>query len=78
MIGSGIYKLLAGEAIVAPSAAYHLVPESTLVATPFLIVMLLLRSFASGSAALTGVEAIANGVPAFRQPKVKNLSLIHI
>ena len=63
MIGTGVFKLLTGQAIVAPSAAYHLVPESTLVATPFLIVMLLLRSFASGSAALTGVEAIANGVP---------------
>ena len=36
------------------------------------IVLLLLRSFASGCSALTGVEAIANGVPAFRLPKVKN------
>jgi amino acid transporter len=75
MIGTGIFKLMTGQAIVAPSAGYQLVPESTLVATPFLIVMLLLRSFASGSAALTGVEAIANGVPAFRQPKVKNAQI---
>jgi hypothetical protein len=35
-------------------------------------VLLLLRSFASGCSALTGVEAIANGVPAFRVPKVRN------
>src|SRR5437764_4447772 len=33
---------------------------------------LLLRSFASGCTALTGVEAISNGVPAFRKPKSKN------
>lgn len=35
-------------------------------------VFLLLRTFSSGCAALTGVEAIANGVPAFRPPKGKN------
>ncbi len=33
---------------------------------------LLARAFASGCAALTGVEAISNGVPAFRKPKSKN------
>jgi amino acid transporter len=37
-------------------------------------VFLVLRAFASGSAALTGVEAIANGVPAFRKPKAHNAS----
>jgi amino acid transporter len=36
------------------------------------LIFLLLRAFASGSAALTGVEAISNGVPAFRKPKGKN------
>ncbi|TAL44153.1 MAG: APC family permease, partial [Salinibacterium sp.] len=36
------------------------------------ITLLLLRAFASGCSALTGVEAIANGVQAFRQPKVRN------
>ncbi len=35
-------------------------------------VFLLLRAFSSGCAALTGVEAISNGVPAFRKPKSKN------
>jgi amino acid transporter len=34
--------------------------------------MLLLRAFASGCTALTGVEAISNGVPSFRKPKAKN------
>jgi amino acid transporter len=36
------------------------------------LLFLILRAFASGSAALTGVEAISNGVPAFRKPKGKN------
>ena len=36
------------------------------------LVFLLARAFSSGSAALTGVEAISNGVPAFRKPKSKN------
>ena len=34
--------------------------------------LLVLRAFASGCTALTGVEAISNGVPSFRQPKAKN------
>jgi hypothetical protein len=38
----------------------------------FALVFLLLRAFSSGCAALTGVEAISNGVPAFRPPKGKN------
>ncbi len=38
----------------------------------FLLMFLLLKAFASGCTALTGVEAISNGVPAFRAPKSKN------
>jgi amino acid transporter len=37
-----------------------------------LTLMLVLRAFASGCTALTGVEAISNGVPSFRPPKAKN------
>ena len=35
-------------------------------------VWILLRSFASGCTAMTGVEAVSNGVPAFRDPKIKH------
>ena len=38
----------------------------------FAMVVLLARAFSSGCAALTGVEAISNGVPAFQKPKSKN------
>ena len=41
-------------------------------ATEAVGVLLLLRAFASGCAALTGVEAIANAVPAFRKPRIKH------
>jgi amino acid transporter len=40
--------------------------------TTFALMFLLARAFSSGCAALTGVEAISNGVPAFRRPKSKN------
>ena len=54
---------------VAESADLEVQGESLAQAA---FVLLLLRSFASGCAALTGVEAISNGVPAFRRPKIKN------
>jgi amino acid transporter len=37
-------------------------------------VLIMLRAFASGAVALTGVEAIADGVPAFRRPEARNAS----
>ena len=40
--------------------------------TGFIVIALLARTFSSGCAALTGVEAISNGVPAFQKPKSKN------
>ncbi|MGH2453461.1 MAG: APC family permease [bacterium] len=40
-----------------------------------LSLLLLLRAFASGSAAMTGIEAIANGVPAFRPPESRNAGI---
>ncbi|UEJ83322.1 APC family permease [Brachybacterium halotolerans subsp. kimchii] len=38
--------------------------------------LLVLRAFSSGSAALTGVEAIGNGVPSFRPPKARNAGIV--
>lgn len=69
MIITGLARAAFGDVPVAESASYTVQGEQL---TQAAIVLLLLRSFASGCSALTGVEAIANGVPAFRQPKVKN------
>ncbi len=40
--------------------------------TGFALVWLLMRAFAAGCTALTGVEAISNGIPAFQKPESKN------
>lgn len=72
MIAVGLWRVfVAGEQVAAESAGFHLVEEGQHLAGLGLV-FLLLRSFSSGSAALTGVEAISNGVPAFRKPKSRN------
>ena len=69
MIVVGIVRIILGDNPVAESAQYAVRAEDI---TQVGFVLLLLRSFASGCSALTGVEAVANGVPAFRRPKIKN------
>ena len=72
MIVVGLTRTLLGDAPVAESAEYGVQAESL---TQAAVILLLLRSFASGCSALTGVEAISNGVPAFRLPKVRNAQM---
>jgi amino acid transporter len=70
LIVVGVGKLAAGHDLVAQSAHYeYKSPESY---GGIAVAFLLLRAFASGCTALTGVEAISNGVPAFRKPKSRN------
>ena len=69
MIVAGLIRTLAGDPPVAESAGYEIEHENLV---GFGVLLLLLRAFASGCSALTGVEAIANGVQAFRRPKVRN------
>ncbi|MEU5220905.1 APC family permease [Streptomyces sp. NPDC020807] len=72
MIIWGAYKgIVLDETMKAPTADFEIKPEHEGLAG-FALVFLLLRAFSSGCAALTGVEAISNGVPAFRKPKSKN------
>ncbi|HKP45497.1 MAG TPA: APC family permease [Pyrinomonadaceae bacterium] len=71
MIGYGLityYFFYGAAALSRPDAiktaeGYHLQP---------LTLFLLLGAFSNGCAALTGIEAISNGVPAFKQPEAKN------
>lgn len=70
MIGFGVYKSLTGQEMTAPSAELTLAPEATIGGAA--LIFLLARAFSSGTTALTGIEAIANGVPSFRKPKSKN------
>jgi amino acid transporter len=46
--------------------------------TETLGVLLLLKAFASGCSAVTGVEAISNGVPAFRKPRIRTAQMTEI
>lgn len=68
MIGFGIYQALNGNLhhATVPSDAIPIGTETTVG------LFLLLHAFASGGAAMTGVEAISNGVPAFKVPEWKN------
>lgn len=73
MAAWGFVRSAMGTLPMAPSAGLELVPEPGYEAlTTIGVVFLLLRAFSSGCAALTGVEAISNGVPAFRKPKSRN------
>ncbi|GLX21394.1 MULTISPECIES: APC family permease [Streptomyces] len=72
MIAWGAWRgLVMGDTMEAPTAHLEIKAEHQGLAG-FALVFLLLRAFSSGCAALTGVEAISNGVPAFRKPKSKN------
>ncbi|GIL34263.1 amino acid transporter [Phycicoccus sp. DTK01] len=73
MAAFGFFRKVSGDLPLAESASLTLRAESGFeelgtVAMAFL----LLRAFSSGCAALTGVEAISNGVPAFKKPKSRN------
>src|SRR5215217_621155 len=70
MVAVGLVRCVGG----CPVAdAVEPIPNLAKVAAPIGL-FTLLRAFASGSTALTGVEAISNGVPAFRRPQAKNAS----
>ncbi len=69
LLAYGGYQVASGHTVRAESAGFS-VPDGKLAGLALLF--LLLRAFASGCTALTGVEAISNGVPAFKKPKSKN------
>ncbi len=72
MIAWGAWRgIVLDDTMKAPTADFEIKAEHQGLAG-FALVFLLLRAFSSGCAALTGVEAISNGVPAFRKPKSKN------
>jgi amino acid transporter len=74
----GVVRALTGSLGSAPSAGMTIVPEAgygqglTALGTALLV----LRAFSSGCVALTGVEAVGNGVPSFRPPKARNAGIV--
>ena len=68
MIAVGVYRIVVlGESTVPPELT-----ESAGATTQAVGALVLLRAFASGAVALTGTEAIATGVPAFKPPEPRN------
>ncbi|MEY4322317.1 MAG: hypothetical protein RL410_98 [Actinomycetota bacterium] len=70
MIFFALWRFAHGEVVEAESAHWQIAPEATV--TGGALIYLLARSFSSGTTALTGIEAISNGVPAFKKPKSAN------
>ena len=74
MCAWGFVRMLTGSLPDVESAALEMTPaqgwDEPL--TTAALIFLLARAFSSGCVALTGVEAISSGVPAFRRPKARN------
>jgi amino acid transporter len=68
MIVWGLVLWVRGAAPAGGEAASAVMPPGTEPLTAFLV----LRAFASGCVALTGIEAVSDGVPAFRPPEARN------
>ena len=74
MIGTGLFRMINGSLSVVtdPPHIEHL-GEAILTNSAF--AFLLLHAFSSGTAALTGVEAISNGITAFNEPRSRNAGI---
>jgi amino acid transporter len=74
LIALGLWRAVTGDLPTAPPPIQAFPPEGTQALT----LLLLLRAFASGSVALTGTEAVANGVQAFKPPEARNAQIVLI
>jgi amino acid transporter len=70
MLGWAVVRALSGHAPVAESAPYRITAQHQ--TTGLLALAIMLRAFSQGCTALTGVEAVSNGVPNFKPPKSRN------
>jgi len=71
MVGTAVIRMIMGDELRAESADWEIIATDSTFAG-IALVFLVARAFSSGTTALTGIEAIANGVPAFRPPKSRN------
>ena len=70
LVGTAAFRAATGHHLRAESAGYTI--HATHQTAGIAVLFLAMRAFASGCTALTGVEAISNGVPNFRPPKSRN------
>lgn len=67
LVGTGVFRLAMGYEIPKAPLVHEMYPE--------IPIFLLLRAFSSGCSALTGIEAISNGIPIFKSPAQKNAKI---
>ncbi|BAF60388.1 amino acid transporters [Pelotomaculum thermopropionicum SI] len=69
LIAYGIFRMVTGHEVV--------IPQQSLARQPldWAVLYLALRAFASGCSSMTGIEAISNGVPMFKEPEVRNAKI---
>lgn len=72
LIGTGVFKILTGQVPDLPEVA--VVGQQVSTIAPLILIAALLRAFSHGCAALTGIEAVSNGVQAFKEPAEVNAS----
>ncbi len=70
-VGVGLFRFLAGTLGVVANPPELSIGDTLGVVTPFL----LLHAFSSGTSALTGIEAISNGITAFKEPRSRNAGI---
>ena len=70
LLAAALIRSALGQDLTAESAGYEIIADHE--TGGLLTIFLVLRAFASGCTALTGVEAISNGVPSFQPPKSRN------
>ncbi len=70
-VGYGMFRFFSGTLGTVPNPPTLDIGNTVLVIAPFL----LLHAFSSGTSALTGIEAISNGITAFKEPRSKNAGI---
>ena len=70
-VGVGLFRLANGSLGMVANPPEMMIEQLGVAVTPFL----LLHAFSSGTAALTGIEAISNGITAFKEPRSKNAGI---
>ncbi len=70
-VAVGMFRFLTGSLGTVVNPPTDLIPSTLALVTPFL----LLHAFSSGTSALTGIEAISNGITAFKEPRSHNAGI---
>lgn len=75
LIATGLWRIFVQHVGPIPSTMLSAEAREVAAGGKSLGIMMLLRAFSSGAVALSGVEAVSNGVPAFRKPESRNASV---